>query len=92
MAWGMRQKLVTAEAPSTPPTQTKENLEASMKIEPLAVEARCSCSRERLHGVFATFSDEKRRDLVENGIIQVTCAYCSARYDFSPDDWETAGP
>ncbi len=58
-------------------------------FEPSGVEAKCSCSRERLHGVFATFTDEKRRELVEDGVIRVTCEYCSTQYDFSPDDWNS---
>lgn len=53
-------------------------------FEGSAVRDRCSCSREKIGGVLAGFSAEEIRDSVENGVIAVTCEFCSARYEFDP--------
>jgi molecular chaperone Hsp33 len=51
-----------------------------------AVEAKCSCSRERVENMLRSFSAEDRADMVENGRILVTCEFCSAKYEFAPDE------
>jgi molecular chaperone Hsp33 len=50
-----------------------------------AVEARCSCSRERVDSILRSFSPEDRAGMVEDGRILVTCEFCNAKYEFSPD-------
>jgi molecular chaperone Hsp33 len=50
-----------------------------------AVEAKCSCSRERVDSILRSFSPEDRAGMVEGGRILVTCEFCNAKYEFSPD-------
>ena len=33
-----------------------------------------------------SFSQDDRDDMVENGMISVTCEFCSATYVFEPDE------
>jgi molecular chaperone Hsp33 len=51
----------------------------------VGVEAGCSCSRERVEGILASFSAEERAAMVENGRIAVTCEFCNTRYAFEPE-------
>ncbi len=50
-----------------------------------AVEAKCSCSRERVENMLRSFSAEDRAGMVEDGRILVTCEFCNAKYTFSPE-------
>jgi molecular chaperone Hsp33 len=50
-----------------------------------AVEAKCSCSRERVENILRSFSPEDRAGMVEDGRILVTCEFCNAKYAFSPE-------
>lgn len=52
------------------------------------VEARCSCSRERVETILRSFSAEDRREMVEDGRILVTCEFCNARYALDPESIE----
>jgi molecular chaperone Hsp33 len=49
-----------------------------------AVEARCSCSREGVQNMLKSFSQDDRDHMVENGVISVTCEFCSSQYVFDP--------
>ncbi len=48
------------------------------------IEAKCSCSRERVETILRSFSVEDRRDMVEDGRILVTCEFCNTRYALDP--------
>jgi molecular chaperone Hsp33 len=50
------------------------------------VAAQCSCSRESVGRMLGSFSQEERDDMVENGVISVTCEFCSSKYVFAPKD------
>lgn len=50
------------------------------------IKAKCSCSRERVTGVLASFTREERGDLVEDGKIVVTCEFCGRSYDFKAEE------
>src|SRR6185503_3693301 len=50
------------------------------------VAARCSCSRDGVEAMLRNFSQDDRNHMVENGVISVTCEFCSANYQFAPDD------
>jgi molecular chaperone Hsp33 len=50
----------------------------------LAVRDQCSCSREKVEGVLATFSAEEIAESTEHGEISVTCEFCGTRYGFDP--------
>ena len=46
----------------------------------------CRCSRERIVSVLGSFPAEERAGMVEeDGVIRVTCEYCSRVYDFEPE-------
>ena len=46
--------------------------------------AECSCSREGVAAMLKNFSQDDRDHMVENGVITVTCEFCSATYVFEP--------
>src|SRR5215210_6167827 len=48
--------------------------------------AQCSCSRESVEAMLRSFPQTDRDDMVENGVISVTCEFCSATYVFDPAD------
>jgi molecular chaperone Hsp33 len=50
------------------------------------VHAECSCSREGVEAMLRSFSQDDRDHMVENGVISVTCEFCSANYKFAPDE------
>jgi molecular chaperone Hsp33 len=53
--------------------------------------AFCRCSQERIEGVLRSFGAEERTDMVEDdGVIRVTCEYCSRVYAVSPEALERA--
>ncbi len=59
-------------------------------FEPRPLSAMCRCSSERILSVLRSFSDEEREDMVEDdGIIRVTCEYCSRIYDVAPAEVAT---
>ncbi|MEP9349866.1 Hsp33 family molecular chaperone [Xanthobacter sp. KR7-225] len=56
-------------------------------FDTLAIAAHCSCSRERVSGVLASFSRDERRDMVQDdGKVTVTCEFCGRVYGFSADE------
>jgi len=46
--------------------------------------AECSCSRAGVADMLRNFSQDDRDHMVENGVITVTCEFCSATYMFEP--------
>lgn len=61
--------------------------ERSVRVfDPIGIEDRCHCSRERVAKMLGQFTEEERETMVEDGRIVVTCEFCSTRYTFSPDD------
>jgi molecular chaperone Hsp33 len=48
--------------------------------------AQCSCSRDNVEAMLRSFSQDDRDHMVENGKISVTCEFCSANYQFAPED------
>lgn len=57
---------------------------------PQMIADKCSCSREKLFDVLAGLPEEERRLSVEDGKIQAKCQFCSAVYEFSPDEFTAA--
>ena len=51
-----------------------------------SVEAKCSCSRDNVAAMLKSFSPGDRDHMVENGVISVTCEFCSSTYMFRPDE------
>jgi molecular chaperone Hsp33 len=48
--------------------------------------AECSCSRHSVEAMLRSFPQADRDDMVENGVISVTCEFCSETYVFQPGD------
>jgi molecular chaperone Hsp33 len=55
------------------------------------VRAECSCSREAVEAMLKSFSQDDRDHMVEDGRISVTCEFCSANYQFAPEDIGASG-
>lgn len=56
-------------------------------FDTLAIGAHCSCSRERVAGVLASFSEDERRHMIqEDGKVGVTCEFCGRTYGFSAEE------
>jgi molecular chaperone Hsp33 len=76
------------------PTVTSEELlyrlfhESGVVVfESEPVIAQCRCSRERILSMIKGFPPEERREMVaDDGMISVTCEFCSNRYDVAPDE------
>lgn len=50
------------------------------------VRAECSCSRANVEAMLKSFSQDDRDHMVENGKICVICEFCSANYEFAPQE------
>jgi molecular chaperone Hsp33 len=53
---------------------------------PIALERHCTCSRDRIGDVLKRFSPEDRADMIDDGVITVTCEFCSTTYRFTPEE------
>src|ERR1700730_8438147 len=53
---------------------------------PLPLRAQCSCSRDAVAGMLASFAPKDRADMVKDGKVVVTCEFCSSVYEFTPDE------
>ena len=73
----------------TDPTVGTERLlyrlfhERGVKVyPPQAVYDKCSCSREKLRDVLASLSQDDIDHAAEDGLVSVTCEFCSTTYRF----------
>jgi molecular chaperone Hsp33 len=48
--------------------------------------AECSCSRSNVKAMLKSFSQDDRDHMVEDGMISVTCEFCSSTYRFAPEE------
>jgi molecular chaperone Hsp33 len=53
---------------------------------PLPLRAQCSCSRDAVSGMLASFAAQDRADMVKDGKVVVTCEFCSSVYEFTPQE------
>ncbi|WP_458758364.1 Hsp33 family molecular chaperone [Afipia sp. TerB] len=61
--------------------------ERGVRVFPVQpVHAQCSCSRDAVAGMLASFDPKDRADMVENGKVVVTCEFCSSSYEFTPEE------
>ncbi|MHA1107708.1 MAG: Hsp33 family molecular chaperone HslO, partial [Alphaproteobacteria bacterium] len=51
-------------------------------FDPVALEMRCRCSRERVVRVLRSFPRTEIESMKVDGRISVTCEFCNAGYDF----------
>jgi molecular chaperone Hsp33 len=61
-------------------------------FKPAPIRSECSCSRERVTSVLATFTPEEIAASVEEGAITVTCEFCNTRYRFDPAEFPKSPP
>jgi molecular chaperone Hsp33 len=54
------------------------------------VEAKCSCSRESVTNMLKSFTQTDRDEMVQDGVISVTCEFCNSKYVFAPAEVEVA--
>ena len=53
------------------------------------VTAQCRCSRDRILSMIKGFAPSERREMIaDDGMISVTCEFCSTRYDVAPEEAE----
>jgi molecular chaperone Hsp33 len=50
------------------------------------VQHTCRCSYEKVSTTLASFPREEIEDMLENGLVTVTCEFCKADYRFSKED------
>ena len=51
------------------------------------VKEACQCSRRRIIAMLASFTPDDRREMIaDDGMIEVTCEFCSTRYRVAPDE------
>lgn len=55
--------------------------------EGVAVIDDCSCSREKIRTILERFTRDEIADSVEDGVIKVSCEFCSKSYTFDPQDF-----
>jgi molecular chaperone Hsp33 len=55
-------------------------------FQPLRLRAQCSCSREAVASMLASFAPKDRADMVKDGKVVVTCEFCSSVYQFTPQE------
>ena len=48
--------------------------------------AECSCSRTSVETMLRSFPQDDRDHMVKDGVISVTCEFCSANYAFAPEE------
>ena len=53
------------------------------------VEAKCSCSRDSVTNMLKSFSQDDRDEMIQDGVIAVTCEFCNTQYVFAPTEVET---
>ena len=54
--------------------------------EPKSIQAKCSCSRERLLSTIKTFEKSAQDDMFVDGKITANCEFCGEDYHFHKDD------
>ena len=53
----------------------------------------CQCSRRRILAMLGSFSASDRREMIaDDGMIEVTCEFCSSRYRVAPREAEPEEP
>ena len=55
-------------------------------FSPQSVRAQCSCSREAVSAMLASFEPADRAEMVKDGQVEVTCEFCSSVYRFTPQE------
>lgn len=59
-------------------------------FEPSEVTFACRCSRDRTRSVVGSFDPEEIDEMAKDGVVEVTCEFCSEVYRFAPDELKEA--
>jgi len=51
-------------------------------VDTASIEAKCTCSRERLENTLSSFDTKALEDMAENGEIKANCEFCDTDYVF----------
>lgn len=57
-------------------------------FEPKALQQACRCSQERVENVVLMMPEEDRKDIIEEGKIEMKCEFCSTTYVLNPKEIE----
>ena len=58
-------------------------------FEAETITAQCRCTRDRILSMIKGFPPSERREMIaDDGMISVTCEFCSTRYDVAPEEAE----
>lgn len=56
-----------------------------------SVKAACRCSRDRIASMLRSFTAQERKDMIgDDGLIGVTCEFCSEFREFDPADFDAS--
>ncbi|MBA3813708.1 MAG: Hsp33 family molecular chaperone HslO [Alphaproteobacteria bacterium] len=58
-------------------------------FEPLSLQAKCRCSKERIKTFLTTLSSDEIEGLLEKGRLKITCEFCNHVYEFGRQDLMT---
>lgn len=58
-------------------------------FDPLPLQAKCRCSRERIKAFLTTISPDEVESLLEKGHLKMTCEFCNHQYEFDRKDLMT---
>lgn len=50
------------------------------------IKHQCTCSKERVLDMLASFSTQEKADMVVDGQVEVVCQFCSSIHRFQPED------
>ena len=57
-------------------------------FRPAGIRDRCSCSRQKVSGLLASFTAGEIVESTEDGAISVTCEFCGTKYGFDPAEFD----
>ncbi|MCW5723363.1 MAG: Hsp33 family molecular chaperone [Maricaulaceae bacterium] len=58
---------------------------------PRSIMRRCSCTRERLARVLASFGEGDQEEMIRDGRVEMTCEYCNRAFAFTSAEIAQAG-
>ena len=59
---------------------------------PAPVRSQCSCSRDKVSALLATFTAEEIAEATQDATISVTCEFCGTKYPFDPAEFSGPRP
>ncbi|MCP5431768.1 MAG: Hsp33 family molecular chaperone HslO [Alphaproteobacteria bacterium] len=75
--------------PDVPPTEVLRRLYAEDGVrvfEPTPLARDCRCTDARIRAILSAYGEAELADMVEDGAIAVTCAYCNLTFRIRPEE------